>query len=129
MLLLIIVVLYVLLWGGDRLLRRKKWHENTRQEKQSILIGAACVPAYVLLSILGILLVIADPGAESNLGGWMYEAAVMIGRFNWLVALGAMVSSLILRKRGSVQYSKLVHFGAMGYLALFGVLCLAAGIL
>jgi len=127
--LLMFIVVILLLFGVDFLLRRKKWRENTKQEKQSLLIGAACVPAYELLSVLGIFLSIAAPTAETELGGWLFDAAVMTGRFIWIVSLAAVILGLFLRKRGNPQASKLAQLAAMGYIAVFGMLCLASGIL
>lgn len=121
-----IMVLMLLI---DQLLRIRQKSKRTRQEKQSLLIGIACVPAYVLMSFLGALLVIAAPDVQTEFGGWMYEAAVMLGRFNWAASLAAVVAGIVLRKRGNPQASKLAQLAAMGYIAVFGILCLSAGIL
>ena len=127
--LLICLVLMLLIAGVDQLLRRKVQRKRTRQEKQSLTISVACVPAYVLMSVLGLLLVIADTEAQTQLGGWMYEAAVMLGRFNWLVAMAAIVAGIVMRKRGNPQGAKLAQLAAMGYIAVFGLLCLFSGLL
>ena len=127
--LLLCLVLMLLIAGIDQLLRRTTPQKRTRQEKQSLTISVACVPAYVLIWVLGALLVIAAPDIQSQFGGWMYEAAVMLGRFNWLVSLAAIVAGIVMRKRGNPQGAKLAQLAAMGYIAVFGILCMASGLL
>jgi len=126
---LISMILMLLILGTDQLLRYKQRSKRTKVEKQSLLISIACVPAYVLMSFLGMLLVIAAPDIQTQFGGWMYQAAVMLGRFNWLVSLAAVVMGLILRKRGEPQAGKMAQMAAMGYIAAFGILCVASGVL
>ena len=123
----VIIVLAVL--GVDQLLRRKKRRKRTAQEKQSLVFGVACVPAYVLMSFLGALLAIAAPDMQTQFGGLLYEAAVMTGRFIWLVSLVAITMGIVYRKNDNPQASKLAQLAAMGYIAIFSILCLAAGIL
>jgi len=126
---LISMVLMLLVLGVDQLLRLKQRKKRTKAERQSLLISVACVPAYVLMSFLGMLLAIAGPDIQTQFGGWMYEAAVMLGRFNWLVSLAAVAMGIVLRKRGEPQAGKLAQMAAMGYIAVFGILCVASGLL
>ena len=49
----------LLILGIDQLLRLKRRGKRSRQERQSLLVGLACVPAYVVMSALGLLLSIA----------------------------------------------------------------------
>jgi len=126
---LISVCIVLVVLGADQLLRRKKRRKRTAQEKQSLIFGVACVPAYVLMSFLGVLLAIAAPDIQTQFGGFLYEAAVMTGRFVWLVSLVAIAMGIVYRKNDNPQASKLVQLAAMGYIAIFSILCLAAGIL
>ncbi|MBR6570205.1 MAG: hypothetical protein IKK75_07100 [Clostridia bacterium] len=123
------VVIILVVLGVDQLLRRKKRRKRTAQEKQSLIFGVACVPAYVLMSFLGALLTIAAPDMQTQFGGLLYEAAVMTGRFIWLVSLVAITMGIVYRKNDNPQASKLAQLAAMGYIAIFSILCLAAGIL
>ena len=123
------VVIMLVVLGVDQLLRRKKRRKRTAQEKQSLVFGVACVPAYVLMSFLGALLAIAAPDMQTQFGGLLYEAAVMTGRFIWLVSLVAITMGIVYRKNDNPQASKLAQLAAMGYIAIFSILCLAAGIL
>ena len=123
------VILILMVLGIDQLLRIRVRKKRTKVEKQSLMVGVACIPAYVLMSILGILLAIAAPEAQTQFGGWMYEAAVMLGRFNWLVSLAAVAAGIVMRKRGNPQGAKLAQLAAMGYIAVFGILCMASGLL
>ena len=127
--LLLIALAAALMFGIDFLLRRKRWKKNTREEKQSLLVSLACLPAYVFLSVLGMLLGIAAPTAETVYGGLLFDMAVMTGRFIWVVSIAAFVLGLVLRKRGNPRGSKLAQLAAMGYIALFGILCVASGLL
>lgn len=122
-------LLMLLILGIDQLLRRKQKHKRTKQEKQSLLIGIICVPAYVLMSLLGTLLTIAAPEAQTQFGGLLFESAVLTGRFIWAAALVAIIAGLVLRKRGNPQAAKLAQMAAMGYIAVFGILCVASGVL
>ena len=126
---LISMILMLLVLGVDQLLCLKQRKKRTKAERQSLLISVACVPAYVLMSFLGMLLAIAGPDIQTQFGGWMYEAAVMLGRFNWLVSLAAVAMGIVLRKRGEPQAGKLAQMAAMGYIAVFGILCVASGLL
>ena len=122
-------LLMLLILGIDQLLRRKQKHKRTKQEKQSLLIGIICVPAYVLMSLLGTVLTIAAPEAQTQFGGLLFESAVLTGRFIWAASLVAIIAGLVLRKRGNPQAAKLAQMAAMGYIAVFGILCVASGVL
>ena len=91
------VILILMVLGIDQLLRIRVRKKRTKVEKQSLMVGVACIPAYVLMSILGILLAIA--------------------------------AGIVMRKRGNPQGAKLAQLAAMGYIAVFGILCMASGLL
>ena len=119
----------LLILGIDQLLRLKRRGKRSRQERQSLLVGLACVPAYVVMSALGLLLSIAAPEAQTQFGGALFESAVLTGRFIWAASLAAGVAGLVLRGRGKPQAGLLAQLAAMGYIAVFGILCVTSGVL
>ena len=122
-------VIMLLIFGIDQLLRRKQQGKRSRQEKQSLLIGIVCVPAYVLMSLLGVMLSIAQPQVQTQYSGLLFESAMLTGKFIWVVSLAAIIAGFVLRRQKKPQAAKLAQLAAMGYIAVFGFLCVASGLL
>lgn len=101
----------------DRLVRRKKWKNNTKQEKASLIISMVCLPVYAFFSALGALIGIVA-GGSSPAAELLWMASVVVGGLFWMAALGITVASLVLRKRGKLRASCMIHVFGMGLVVL-----------
>ena len=114
----------------DYLVRRKKWNGNTKAEKISLVLNMITAPCYVFLSLLGILWEIVAGDGSTAFGQVICDATMMMGRYYWIVAIAAVVSSLVLRKKSKVKASIWVNVIAVLYIvAALGLNSLADSLL
>ena len=104
-------------FGLDYLLRRKAWHNNTREEKISLLVNMFSVGPYVFLSVLGALWGIVPGSPETALGEVLYDATMIMGGIYFVVAAVAAILSLVFRKKGKLKASIWINVIALVYIA------------
>ena len=104
-------------YGLDYLLRRKAWHNNSKEEKISLLVNMFSVGPYVFLSVLGALWGIVPGSPETALGEVLYDATLTMGGIYFVVAAVAAILSLILRKKGKLKASIWINVIALTYIA------------
>ena len=127
---LILLVLAGVMFGLDYLVRRKKWSANSKLEKISLLINMFSVGIYIFLSALGALWGIASGGPETAFGNVLYDVTLVMAGLFFIVALAAVIGSLILRKKGLTKASIWINVIALAYMiAVFLVNYLAGAIL
>ena len=113
---IITLVLAVIAFGIDYLLRKKKWKDNSKLEKISLIIHMCSGGPYVFLSALGMLLGIV-PGCPKNaFGEFIYKVTLIMSEFYFVVAIGATITSFILRKKGKTMASIWVNITALLYI-------------
>ena len=117
-------------FGLDYLLRRKAWHNNTKEEKISLLVNMFSVGPYIFLSVFGMLWGIVPGCPETALGEMLYDATLTMGGIYFVVAAVAAISSLILRRKGKLKASIWINVITLAYIAtVLAVNSLAAKIL
>lgn len=102
----------------DYLLRRKKWRDNDKSEKISLLVHMFSVGPYVFASVLGMLWGIAAGRPESALGELLYDVTLRMGETYFIVAIAAVILSLVFRKKGKVKASIWVNVIALLYIVV-----------
>lgn len=107
-----------IIFGVDFLLRRKKWKDNSRIEKISLLVNMFSAGPYAFLSVLGLLWGIAANSPETAVGEVLYSATLTLGSFYFIIAIGAVIASLILRKKEKVRASIWVNVIALAYIVV-----------
>ena len=128
----IIILLFAagVVFGLDYLLRRKAWHNNTKEEKISLLVNMFSAGPYVFLSALGVLWGIVPGSPETALGEVLYDATLIMGGIYFIVAAVATILSLIFRKIGKLKASIWINIIALVYIvAVLAVNSLAGKIL
>ena len=113
---LILLVLAAAMFGLDYLLRRKKWKDNSRLEKISLLINMFSAGVYVFMSVLGIFWGIAEGSPETAFGEMLSDVTLVMGATFFVVAIIAVIGSLILRKKGKVKASIWINVIALAYM-------------
>jgi predicted permease len=116
--LLIALVLAAIIFGIDYLLRKKKWENNTKEEKISLLVNMFSAGLYAFLSAVGLLWGIASNSPETALGEVIYNATLMMGSIYFVIALVAVIVSLILRKYRKIKASIVVNAVALAYIVI-----------
>ena len=117
-------------FGLDYLLRRKAWHNNSEEEKTSLLVNMFSAGAYVFLSAVGVLWGIVPGSPETALGEVLYEATLMMAGIYFVVAAVAVILSLVFRKKGKLKASIWINVIALVYIvAVLAVNALAGKIL
>ena len=104
-------------FGLDYLLRRKAWHNNTKEEKISLLVNMFSVGPYFFLSALGALWGIVPGSPETALGEVLYDATLTMGGIYFVVAAVAAIWSLVFRKKGKLKASIWINVIALVYIA------------
>ena len=104
-------------FGLDYLLRRKAWHNNSKEEKISLLVNMFSVGPYIFLSALGALWGIVPGSPETALGEVLYDATLIMGGIYFVVAAVAAILSLIFRKKGKLKASIWINVIALVYIA------------
>lgn len=116
--LMITFVMAGIVFGIDYLLRRKKWKDHTKAEKISLLVNMFSVGPYAFLSALGMLWGITFGNPETAFGKVLYDVTLTMGGFYFVIAIGAVIASLILRKKEKVKASIWVNGIAFAYIAV-----------
>ena len=116
--LLIALVLAGIVFGIDYLLRKKKWENNTKEEKISLLVNMFSAGLYAFLSAVGLLWGIASNSPKTALGEVIYNATLMMGSIYFVIALVAVIVSLILRKYRKIKASIVVNAVALAYIVI-----------
>ena len=106
-----------IVFGLDYLLRRKAWHNNSKEEKISLLVNMFSVGPYVFLSALGLLWGIVPGSPETALGEVLYDATLIMGGIYFVVAAVAAILSLVFRKKGKLKASIWINVIALVYIA------------
>ena len=114
----------------DYLLRRKKWADNTKTERNSLIIHMISVPLYVFLSIFGLLWGIVAYSPDTAFGEILYDVTLTLGGYYWIIAAAAAIGSFVLRKIGKAKASIWINVIALAYMAvLLGVNSIAGKLL
>jgi O-antigen/teichoic acid export membrane protein len=116
--LLITLVLAAIIFGIDYLLRKKKWENNTKEEKISLLVNMFSAGLYAFLSAVGLLWGIASDSPKTAFGEVIYNATLMMGSIYFVIALVAVIVSLILRKYRKIKASIVVNAVALAYIVI-----------
>ena len=112
----ITLLLAPVVFGLDFLIRRKKWKDNTKEEKVSLLVHMFSIGPHLFASAVGMVFGIAAGRPETAFGKILYQATLFLGFHYFVVALAAVISSLILRKIGKVKASLWVNVIAFAYI-------------
>ena len=113
----------------DFLLRRKKWSNNTRGEKVSLIVNMVSGIPYLILSAYGLLIGITGSSAETALGHAIYNVTLVLAAIYFLVAIAAVIATLILRKLGKIKASIWVNVIAIGYIVVVVLVNYFSGVL
>ena len=114
----ILLVMAAIVFGIDYVVRRKKWKDNSKEEKISLLVNMFSVGIYMFLSVLGLFWGIAGNSPETALGEVLYEATLMMGAIYFVVALVAVILSLVFRKKGKIKASIWTNVIAFAYIVV-----------
>ena len=114
----ITLVMAGVVFGIDYLLRRTKGKDNSKEEKVSLLINMFSVGPYAFLSALGMLWGIASGYPEITFGQVLYNGTLMMGGTYFVVAIGAVIVSLYLRKKGKIKPSIWINVIAFVYIVV-----------
>ena len=124
---IITLVMAGIIFGIDFLLRKKKWKENSKNEKISLLVNMFSVGPYVFLSVLGALLRIVSYSPETSFGNILYNTTLVMAEFYFIVAIAAVIVSLLLCKKGKTKLSIWVNVSALTYIVIVLVVNSLAG--
>ena len=114
----------------DYLLRRKAWHNNSKEEKISLLVNMFSVGPYLFLSGLGMLWGLVPENPETGLRKVLYDVTLFMGGTYFIIAAAAAILSLIFRKKGIVKASIWINVIALVYIVIvLGVNTLAGKLL
>lgn len=125
-----IIILFVAafaVFAIDYLIRRKKWKDNSKAEKISLIVNMFSVGPYIFLSVLGALWGIVSGGADTAIGKLLCDVTLMMSGTYFIVALIAVILSLIFRKKGKIKASIMVNVIAFLYIALVLIINSFAG--
>ena len=113
----IVILLFMaaIVFGIDYIVRRKKWKENSKEEKISLLVNMFSVGIYMFLSAVGMFFGIAGNSPETAFGEVLYEATLTMGAIYFIVALVAVILSLVFRKIGKIKASIWTNVIAFAY--------------
>ena len=114
----ITLVMAGVVFGIDYVLRRTKWKDNSKEEKVSLLINMFSVGPYAFLSALGMLWGIASGYPETTFGEVLYNGTLMMGGTYFVVAIGVVIVSLYLRKKGKIKPSIWINVIALVYIVV-----------
>ena len=104
-------------FGLDYLLRRKTWHNNSKEEKISLLLNMFSAGPYVFLSALSALWGIVPGSPKTALGEVLYDATLTMGEIFFVIAAAATILSLVFRKKGKLKASIWINIIAFVYIA------------
>lgn len=100
----------------DFLIRRKKWKNNTKEEKISLIINMFSVGPHIFLSALGMLWGIVSSSPKTAFGKMLNDVTLMMGTTYFIVAIVAVILSLVFRKTGKVKASIWINIIAFVYI-------------
>ena len=106
-----------IVFGLDYLLRRKAWHNNSKEEKISLLVNMFSAGPYIFLSALGALWGIVPGSPETALGQVLYDVTLIMGGTYFIVAAVSVILSLVFRKKGILKTSIWINVIALAYIA------------
>ena len=89
----------------DFIARRKKWHENSKTEKNGLILTLLVSFPYIFCSIYGALFGILGPRGTTSLMITLHEIVVLGGQGIVFVCLAATIASLVFRKMGKALAS------------------------
>ena len=107
-----------IVFGIDYLLRKKNWKNNTKGEKISLLVNMFSVGPYAFLSVVGLLWGIVSNSSKTALGEVVYTVTLMMGSIYFVIAIVAVIVSLILRKYGKIKASIWANAISLAYIVL-----------
>ena len=107
-----------IVFGIDYLLRKKNWKNNTKGEKISLLVNMFSVGPYAFLSVVGLLWWIVSNSSKTALGEVVYNVTLMMGSIYFVIAIVAVIVSLILRKYGKIKASIWANAISLAYIVL-----------
>ena len=107
-----------IVFGIDYLLRKKNWKNNTKGEKISLLVNMFSVGPYAFLSVVGLLWGIVSNSSKTALGEVVYNVTLMMGSIYFVIAIVAVIVSLILRKYGKIKASIWANAISLAYIVL-----------
>ena len=116
-----------IVFGLDYSLRRKAWHNNSKEEKISLLVNMFSAGPYIFLSALGALWGIVPGSPETALGEALYDATLIMSGVFFVVAAIAVILSLIFRKKGKLKASIWINVIALAYIVTVLVVNSLAG--
>ena len=114
----VVLISAVVVSGIDFLLRRKKWKDQSKAEKVSLLLNVFSVGPYAFLSVLGLLWGITASSPDTAFGKVIYDITMVMASTYFVVALAAVILSLIFRKKGKIKASIWVTVIAFAYIAV-----------
>ena len=114
----IIIFLFAagVVFGLDYLLRRKAWHNNSKEERTSLLVNMFSAGPYVFLSAFGALWGIVPGSPETVWGEVLYDATLTMSGIFFVVAAVAAILSLVFRKIGKLKASIWINVIALAYI-------------
>ena len=112
----ILLIMAGAVFATDYLARRKAWKNNTKEEKVSLLINMFSAGCYVFLSALGMLWGIIGGSCKTVVGAVLYEVTLFMGSTFFVVAIAAVILSLVFRKKGKIKASIWVNVFALLYI-------------
>ena len=105
----------------DFILRRRKWSENTRSERNGLVLTMVVSFPYTFCSYFGLLMGILGPSGSSPFMLALYKIVIAGGFGIAPVCLLATVASLVLRKRGRSRASNRALVAGLAYCGLITV--------
>lgn len=84
---------------------------------------------YLFFSAFGMLMGIADSGAETAIGQVIYDVTLVLAGIYFIIAIAAIVATLILRKIGKIKASIWINVAALAYIVVVAFVNYLTGIL
>ena len=126
---LILLALAAAIFGLDYLVRRKKWADNSKAEQTSLVVNMFSGGIFAFLSALGILWGLASDSPETAFGEVLYDVTLVMGGTFFIVAIVAVIGSLILRKIGKLKTSIWINATALAYMLLVLLINYLSGVI
>ena len=114
----ITLIAAAIVFAIDYLLRRKKWEDNSKEEKISLAVNMFSVGPYLFLSAIGMLWGIASGGPETALGETLFDVTLTLAGIYFIVAIVAVIGSIIFRKIRKIKVSIWINVIAFIYIVV-----------
>ena len=114
----ITLIAAAIVFAIDYLLRRKKWEENSKEEKISLAVNMFSVGPYLFLSAIGMLWGIASSSPETALGETLFDVTLILAGIYFIVAIVAVIGSIIFRKIRKIKVSIWINVIAFIYIVV-----------